>query len=73
MAYKRLTGDGPQGSQLEAEGSVSVDGIFDPRLTLVGSAEGSFSLSGYEQTAWGLGIGVRFAPEGTRRGSGAGA
>ncbi len=68
VAYKRLTGDGPQGGQLEAEGSVSVDGIFDPRLILVGSAEGSFGLGDYEQTAWGLGIGVRFAPDGMRRG-----
>ena len=68
VAYKRLTGDGPQGGQLEAEGSVSVDGIFDPRLTLIGSAEGSFGLGDYEQTAWGLGIGVRFAPDGMRRG-----
>ena len=62
VAYKHLTGDGPEGGQLEAKGSVSVEGIFDPRLTVTGNAEGSFGLSDYEHDSWGLGGGVRFAP-----------
>ena len=33
--------DGPEGGQLEAKGSVSVEGVFDPRLTVTGNAEGS--------------------------------
>ena len=67
VAYKHLTGDGPEGGQLEAKGSVSVEGIFDPRLTVIGKAEGSFGLGDYEHDSWGLGGGVRFAPgEGDR-------
>ena len=55
VAYKHLTGDGPEGGQLEARGSVSVAGIFDPRLTVIGNAEGSFGLGDYEHDSWGLG------------------
>ena len=68
VAYKHLTGDGPEGGQLEAKGSVSVEGIFDPRLTVIGNAEGSFGLGDYEHDSWSLGGGVRFAPgeEGAR-------
>ena len=62
VAYKHLTGDGPEGGQLEAKGSVSVKGLFDPRLTVIGNAEGSFGLGDYEHDSWGLGGGVRFAP-----------
>ena len=61
VAYKRLTGDGPEGGQLEAKGSVSVEGIFDPRLTVTGNAEGSFGLGDHEHDSWGLRGGVRFA------------
>ena len=70
VAYKHLTGDGPEGGQLEAKGSVSVEGIFDPRLTVIGSAEGSFGLGDYEHDSWGLGGGIRFAPGHAGRGFG---
>ena len=70
VAYKRLTGDGPDGGQLEARGSVSVEGVFDPRLDLVGSAEGSFGLGDYEHDLWGLSGGIRFASGEERRGFG---
>ena len=72
MAYKHLTGDGPEGGRLEALGSVAVAGIFDPRLSLTGSAEASLGLGDYEHDSWGLGGGVRFAPNGRRRGFGLG-
>jgi len=62
VAYKRLTGDGPEGGQLEARGSVSVEGLFDPRLTVIGNAQGSFGLGDHEHASWGLGGGLRFAP-----------
>lgn len=61
VAYKHLTGDGPEGGQLEARASVSVEGVFDPRLTVIFNAEGSFGLGDYEHDSWGLGGGVRFA------------
>jgi len=70
MAYKHLTGDGPEGGQLEATGSVSVDGILHPRLALVGNARGSFGVGDYEQKFWRLGGGVRFAPDSAGRGFG---
>ena len=62
VAYKRLTGNGPEGGQLEARGSVSVEGLFDPRLTVIGNAQGSFGLGDHEHDSWSLGGGVRFAP-----------
>ena len=61
VAYEYLTGDGPEGGQLEAKGSVSVEGVFDPRLTVTGNAGGSFGLGDHEHDSWGLGGGVRFA------------
>ena len=70
VAYRHLTGDGPEGGRLEARGSVSVEGIFDPRLALLANAEGAFGLGDYEHDFWGLTGGVRFAPDGTRRGFG---
>ena len=70
MAYRRLTGDGPEGGQLEATGSTSVEGVFDPRLTLIGSVEGSFGLGGNEHDSWSLAGGVRFAPGEPHRGLG---
>ena len=70
MAYKHLTGDGPEGGQLETRASVSVAGIFDPRLSLTGSAEASFGLGDYEQNSWSLSSGVRFAPDARRHGFG---
>ena len=70
VAYKHLTGDGPEGGQVEARGSVSVAGIFDPRLTMIGNAQGSFSLGDHEHDSWGLGGGVRFAPGDVSRGFG---
>ena len=70
MAYKHLTGDGPEGGQLETRVSVSVAGIFDPRLSLTGSAEALFGLGEYEHDFWSLGAGVRFAPNSRRHGFG---
>ena len=70
VAYEYLTGDGPEGGQLEAKGSVSVEGIFDPRLTVTGNAGGSFGLGDQEHESWGLGGGVRFAPGKGGRGFG---
>ena len=61
VAYKHLTGDGPEGGQLEARGSVSFEGVLDPRLTVISSAEGSLGLGDQEHDSWGLGGGVRFA------------
>ncbi|MCY4485725.1 MAG: putative Ig domain-containing protein [Deltaproteobacteria bacterium] len=70
VAYKHLTGDGPGGGQLEARGSVSVEGIFHPRVTLIGNAEGSLGLGGDEQNFWRLGGSVRFVPDSLGRGLG---
>ena len=70
VAYKHLTGDGPEGGRLEAAGSVSVEGILHPRLALIGNARGSFGLGDYEQKSWRLGGGVRFAPDSLGRGFG---
>ena len=70
LAYRRMTGDGPEGAQVEAQGSVSAAGILDPRLTLRANAEASFGLGGYEQDSWRLGGGVRFAPDVFGRGFG---
>ena len=70
MAYRHLTGDGPEGGRLEAQGSVAIPGIFDPRLSLTGSAEASFGLGDYEHDSWGLTGGVRFAPDQSGRGFG---
>ena len=60
-AYKHLTGDGPEGGQVEAKGSVSFEGVLDPRLTVISSAQGSLGLGDHEHDSWGLGGGVRFA------------
>ena len=70
MAYRHLTGDGPEGGRLEAQGSVAIAGIFDPRLSLTGSAGASLGVGDHEQGAWGLGGGVRFAPNSRGRGFG---
>ena len=70
LAYRHATGDGPEGGQLEARGSFSVEGILHPRLALVGNAEGSVGLGDYEQDSWRLGGGVRFAPDSPGRGFG---
>ena len=70
MAYRHLTGDGPEGGRLETRGSVAIVDIFDPRLSLTGSAEASLGVGSYEQNSWGLGGGVRFAPNGRSRGFG---
>ena len=62
LAWKRLTGDGPEGSQMEAAGSVAFAGLLDPRLTVSGTARGSFGLGDQEQDAWSLGGALDFAP-----------
>ena len=68
VAYKQLTGDGPEGAQVEARGSASVEGFLDPRLTLEGNAEATFGLGGYGHDSWQLGGGLHFAPGGSGRG-----
>ena len=68
MAYKHLTGDGPEGSALEAKGSLSVAGIFDPRISVTGSAEASVGLGSHDQNLWGFGVGLRFARNDLGRG-----
>ena len=65
LAYKHLTGDGPEGGLVEARGSVSVAEFLDPRLTLTGSAAGSFGLGDHEQDSWSLGGRIRFASDGS--------
>ena len=70
MGYKHLTGVGADGGSLEVQGSFSVAEIFDPRLSLTGSVEASFGLGENDQNLWGLGAGLRFAPNGLGRGFG---
>ena len=70
LGYRHATGDGPEGGQLEARGSVSMEGILHPRLALIGNAEGSVGLGDYEHKYWRLGGGVRFAPDSLGRGFG---
>ena len=70
VAYKHLSGDGGDGGSLETEGSFSVAGFLDPRLSVTGSAEASIGLGDHDQDLWGLGVGLRFAPDGLRRGLG---
>ena len=70
MAYRQLTGDGPEGARLETRGSVSFAGILHPQLSVAGSAEAAFGLGDYEHDAWRLGGGIHFAPEVLGRGLG---
>ena len=70
VAYEYLTGDGPEGGRVDGQGSLSFDGVFDPRLTLTASAQGSFGLGDYEHKLWSLGGGFRFAPDDSGRGFG---
>ncbi|MDE0382031.1 MAG: hypothetical protein OXI20_22580, partial [Rhodospirillales bacterium] len=70
MGYKHLTGDGAEGGSLETEGSFSVEGVFDPRLSLTGSVGASFGIGGNDRNLWGLGAGLSFAPDGLGRGFG---
>ncbi|MDE0392721.1 MAG: hypothetical protein OXI57_11715 [Rhodospirillales bacterium] len=68
VAYRQLTGDGPEGAQVEARGSASVEGFLDPRLTLKGKAEATFGLGDYGHDSWQLGGGLHFASDGSARG-----
>ena len=70
VAYKHLTGDGAEGGSLETEGSFSVEGVLDPRLSLTGSVGASFGIGGNDRNLWGLGAGLSFAPDGLGRGFG---
>ena len=70
VAYRQSTGDGPEGARLETRGAVSFAGILHPRLGVTGSAEASYGLGDYEHESWGLGGGIRFAPEKFGRGFG---
>ena len=68
LAYRELSGDGPEGGQVVLGGAVSAVGILDPRLTLTGSVEAAFGLGDQDQDFWRLGGGVRFAPDDLGRG-----
>ena len=68
LAYKQLTGDGPEGAQVEARGSASLEGFLDPHLTLEGNAEATFGLGDYGHDSWQLGGGLHFASDGSDRG-----
>ena len=70
MAYGHLTGDGADGGSLETQGSFSVEGFVDPRLSLTGSVEASLGLGENDQNLWGLGVGLGFASDGLGRGFG---
>ena len=67
LAYKQLTGDGPEGALVEAQGSVSSVGL-NSRLRLKGTVTASLGLGDHEQDSLGLGAGARFAPDRTGRG-----
>ncbi len=62
VAYTQLTGDGPEGGRVDTRGSLSFEGVLDPRLTLTGRAEGSFAVGDDKHNRWSLGGGARFAP-----------
>jgi hypothetical protein len=68
LAYRELTGDGPEGAQVVLGGAVSASGILDPRLTLTGSVEAAFGLGDQGQDILRLGGGIRFAPDDLGRG-----
>ena len=70
VAYRHQTGDGPEGGQLEMKGSVSVDDILDPRLSLIANIDGALGLGDHDHDSWGLSGGIRFAPGESRRGFG---
>ena len=70
VAYRRATGDGPEGARVEARGSVSAEGVLDPRLTMTGRAAASFGLGDYEQDSWSVGGDARFATDGSGPGRG---
>ena len=70
VAYRHQTGDGPEGGQLETKGSVSVDDILDPRLSLIANINGALGLGDHDHDSWGLSGGIRFAPGESRRGFG---
>ena len=70
LAWRRSTGDGPEGARMEARGAVSAEGVLDPRLTVTGSAAASFGLGDYEQDSWRIGGDARFAPGGLGHGFG---
>ena len=70
LAYKQLTGDGPEGALVEAQGSVSSVGLLNSRLRLKGTVTASLGLGDHEQDSLGLGASARFAPDRTGRGFG---
>ena len=61
LAWKRLTGDGAEGTRMEAAGSVAFADLLDSRLTVSGRAEASFGLGDHEHDTWRLGGAVDFA------------
>ena len=68
LAYKQLTGDGPEGALVEAQGSVSSVGLLNSRLGLKGTVTASLGLGDHEQDSLGLGASAHFAPDRTGRG-----
>ena len=61
LAWKRLTGDGSEGTRMEVAGSVAFADLLDSRLTVCGRAEASFGLGDYAQDTWRLGGALDFA------------
>ena len=55
---------------MEAQGSLSVAGVLDPRLAVTATAAAAFGLGDHEQDSWRFGGGIRFAPDRFGRGPG---
>ncbi len=70
LAYRQLTGDGPEGALLEAQGAVSADGLLKniPRFSLKGTVTASLGLGDHEQESLSVGASARFAPGRAGRG-----
>lgn len=62
--------DQPEGARLEAQGSVSIAGFLEPRLTLTGDVKAAFGLGAYDQDHWSLGGEIHFAADSLGRGFG---
>ena len=55
---------------MEAQGSLSVAGVLDPRLAVTATAAAAIGLGDHEQDSWRFGGGIRFAPDRFGRGPG---
>ncbi len=69
LAYRQLTGDGPEGALLEVQGGVSAAGLLNiPRFSLKGTVTASLGLRDHEQESLSIGASARFAPGRAGRG-----